>query len=103
MALRTAVIALLDSLPRPDPKALHTLGEAMTRADQTAYATFVDLVNAWLSNRLNGGRADPARLLRMADAWDSFNRAASDADTYNLDKKPLVFSTFGLLADAAYG
>jgi DNA polymerase-3 subunit delta' len=45
----------------------------------------------------------PSRLARLAEAWDSFNRAARDADTYNLDKKPLVFGVFGLLADAARG
>jgi DNA polymerase-3 subunit delta' len=41
--------------------------------------------------------------VRVAESWDTFNRAARDADTYNLDKKPLVFSTFGLLADTARG
>ncbi|MPZ59475.1 MAG: DNA polymerase III subunit delta' [Rhizobiales bacterium] len=103
MALRRNVAALLDSLPQPDPRALHSLGEALTRADQRTFEAFVDLVNAWLSERLRRGRPDPGRLARVADAWDTFNRAARDADTYNLDKKPLLFSVFGLLADTARG
>ena len=103
MALRHSVTALLDSLPRADPRALHALGEALGRADQQRYEAFVDLVNAWLSDRLRSGRPDSARLARVAEVWDSFNRAARDAGTYNLDKKPLVFSVFGLLADAARG
>jgi DNA polymerase-3 subunit delta' len=103
MALRRAVAALLDSLPRADPRAMHALGEALTRADQRNFAAFVDMINAWLSGRLRAGRPDPGRLVRIAEAWDTFNRAARDADTYNLDKKPLVFSTFGLLADTARG
>ena len=37
---------------------------------------------------------------RLADAWDKVNQAARDADTYNLDRKPLVFSVFGWLAEA---
>jgi DNA polymerase-3 subunit delta' len=103
MALRCAVVALLDSLPRADPRAMHALGEALTRADQRNFAAFVDMINVWLSERLRAGRSDPRRLVRIAEAWDTFNRAARDADTYNLDKKPLVFSTFGLLADTARG
>jgi len=103
MALRQTVAALLDSLPKPDPRALHSLGEALGKADQGGYQTFVDMVNAWLSERLRNGEQQPAHLVRYAEAWDSFNAAARDADTYNLDKKPLVFSTFGLLADTARG
>ena len=103
MALRRSVATLLDSLPQPDPRGLHALGEALGRADQRTYQAFVDLVNGWLSERLRSGRPDSARLLRVAEAWDAFNRAARDADTYNLDKKPLVFGVFGLLADAARG
>jgi DNA polymerase-3 subunit delta' len=103
MALRRAVAAVLDSLPRPDPRALHALGETLGKVDQLGFEAFVDMVNGWLSERLKGGGADSARLNRVAEAWDSFNRAARDADTYNLDKKPLVFGVFGLLADTARG
>jgi DNA polymerase-3 subunit delta' len=103
MALRRDVAALLGSLPRPDPRAMHALGEALGRADQRAFADFVDMINGWLSDRLRHGRPETGRLIRVADAWDAFNQAARDAETYNLDKKPLVFSTFGLLADTARG
>jgi DNA polymerase-3 subunit delta' len=41
--------------------------------------------------------------VRMAEAWETINRAARDADTYNLERKPLVFNVFGLLAEAARG
>jgi DNA polymerase-3 subunit delta' len=103
MALRRSVAALLDSLPRPDPRELHALGEALGKADQNGFETFVDMVNGWLSDRLKTGSLDSARLNRVAEVWEGFNRAARDADTYNLDKKPLVFGVFGLLADAAHG
>ena len=36
-------------------------------------------------------------------ATGSFNRAADDVQTYNLERKPLVFTAFGLLAEAARG
>jgi len=37
----------------------------------------------------------------MAQAWERINQAASDADEYNLERKPLVFRVFGELAEAA--
>jgi DNA polymerase-3 subunit delta' len=103
-ALRRNVAALLDRLPQTDPNALHGLGEALGRStDQASFAAFVDEVNRWLSSRLRSGSAETARLARYAEAWDSINAAARDTDTYNLDRKPLVFAVFGRLADAARG
>ena len=36
-------------------------------------------------------------------AWERINAAARDAETYNLERKPLVFGVFGLLAEATRG
>jgi DNA polymerase-3 subunit delta' len=44
-----------------------------------------------------------ARLARIADLWERLNRSARDVETYNLERKPLVFAVFNLLADAARG
>jgi DNA polymerase-3 subunit delta' len=38
-----------------------------------------------------------------ADLWDRLNRSARDVETYNLERKPLVFTIFGLLAEASRG
>ena len=46
---------------------------------------------------------DPARLARVAEAWASLDRMSGEVRTYNLDRKPLVFSVFGLLAEVARG
>ena len=40
------------------------------------------------------------RLARLAEVWEKIVRAARDTETYNLERKPLVFSVFGWLADA---
>ena len=100
LALRQRVTALLDGLPQTDPSALHALGEALSGADQRTFAAFVDLVNAWLSNRLRGS-PDRARFARAAEAWERINRSARDVEVYNLERKPLVFAVFGALAEAA--
>jgi DNA polymerase-3 subunit delta' len=99
---RTA--ALLATLPRVDPRELHALGDALGGSDRVALAAFIDSVDRWVSERL---RADDAnananlpRLARLAEVWEKINRAARDTAEYNLERKPLVFSVFGLLAEA---
>jgi DNA polymerase-3 subunit delta' len=42
-------------------------------------------------------------LARLAEASERINAAARDAEMYNLERKPLVFSIFGLLAEATHG
>ncbi len=44
--------------------------------------------------------ANLPRLARLAEVWEKINRAARDTEAYNLERKPLVFSVFGLLAEA---
>ena len=40
------------------------------------------------------------RLARLAEVWEKIVRAARDTESYNLERKPLVFSVFGMLAEA---
>jgi DNA polymerase-3 subunit delta' len=103
LALRKRVLGLLETLPAVDPRALHALGDAMGGTEPTTLATFLDTVNAWLSARLARGLPEPARMARVAAAWDKINRAARDVEMYNLERKPYVFSVFGWLAEAARG
>ena len=99
---RTA--ALLATLPRVDPRELHALGDALGGSDRVALAAFIDGVDRWVSERLRADGADAnanlARLARLAEVWEKINRAARDVEAYNLERKPLVFSVFGLLAEA---
>jgi len=71
--------------------------------DPVTLASFVDTVNAWLSARLASGEPDPARLARVAEVWERVNRSARDVETFNLERKPLVFNVFGWLAEASRG
>ena len=97
---RTA--ALLASLPRVDPRELHALGDALGGSDKVALATFIDSIERWLAARLRteNPRADLPRLARLAEVWEKIGRAARDTAEYNLERKPLVFSVFGMLAEA---
>jgi DNA polymerase-3 subunit delta' len=100
LALRQRVSQMLDRLPETDPLALHALGDAMAGVDPQPLATFVDTVNAWLSAQLNV-QQDTGRMARVAEAWDKVNLAAREAQEFNLERKPLVFSVFAVLAETA--
>ncbi len=102
LALRDKVNDMLERLPATDPRALHALGDSLERGDDAMFAIFIGTAQGWLSGRLERG-GEPGRLARVAEAWDRLNRAARDTEIYNLERKPLVFNVFGLLAEAARG
>jgi DNA polymerase III subunit delta' len=106
LALRQRALDELDRLPALNATSLHALGDALAGSDPQPLAAFVDTVNVWLSRRLDPTAADDRqlpKLERLAEAWERINTAARDAETYNLERKPLVFSVFGLLAEATRG
>jgi DNA polymerase-3 subunit delta' len=96
--------ALLANLPRLDPRELHALSDALGTSDRAALAAFVDSVERWVGERLRHdvGRGDASlpRLAQLAEVWEKISRAARDTESYNLERKPLVFSVFGMLAEA---
>ena len=101
LALRQRVLDLFAQLPEPDPRALHALGDALGGNEPQTLAAFMELVNDWLSARLSIGTPAMPEMARTAEIWEKVNSAARDVGTYNLERKPLVFTVFGLLADAA--
>jgi DNA polymerase-3 subunit delta' len=101
LGLQERTVQLLKSLPNVDPKALHALGDALAGTDRTTLATFVDTVERWLIERLgDGSNANLASLARVSEVWEKVLRDARDTQEYNLERKPLVFSVFGMLAEA---
>ena len=101
LALRQRVLDLFAQLPDPDPRALHALGDALSGSEPQTLAAFVDMVNGWLSAQLKTTTQAPARMAKTARTFEQVNRAARDVETYNLERKPLVFTIFGLLAETA--
>ncbi len=101
LVLRQRVLDLLTQLPNPDPRALHALGDSLSGSEPQTLAAFMDLVDGWLAARLNGATQALPQMARLARTWEQVNRAAAEVETYNLERKPLVFSVFGALAEAA--
>src|SRR5229473_2915167 len=100
LALREKVAELLSALPSTDPRALHALGDELDR-DRGLLDVFVSAVRDWLSGRLDTEVGNLTRLARTADLWERLSRSARDVEVYNLERKPFVFTIFGLLAEAS--
>jgi DNA polymerase-3 subunit delta' len=102
LKLQQRTAALLATLPKVDPRELHALGDALGTSDRVALAAFIDGIDRWISEKLRA--EDPnvnlRRLARLAEVWEKIVRAARDTQDYNLERKPLVFSVFGMLAEA---
>jgi DNA polymerase-3 subunit delta' len=102
LRLQQKTAALLASLPQVDPRELHALGDALGLSDRVALAAFIDGVDRWIGEKMRAGDANAnlPRLARLAEVWEKIVRAARDTEAYNLERKPLVFSVFSLLAEA---
>jgi DNA polymerase-3 subunit delta' len=101
LSLLQTINALLARLPEVDPRALHALGDALAGNDAGPLATFVDAVSDWLTARLHAGQESLPRLAQVAQVWEKVAAAARDVEAYNLERKPLVFNVFGMLAETA--
>jgi DNA polymerase-3 subunit delta' len=104
LKLQQRTAALLATLPRVDPRELHALGDALGSSDRVALAAFVDSIDLWVAERLRAPNLDAnanlPRLARLAEVWEKIARAARDTQDYNLERKPLVFAVFAMLAEA---
>jgi DNA polymerase III subunit delta' len=101
LAVRDRMIELLGGLPQIDPQALHALGDTLGRSDDTVFNTFVETIQDWLSDQLRVRDPQAGRLAPVAEVWEKLDRAVRDVEVFNLDRKPMVFAVFGLLAEAA--
>ena len=103
LALRQRALGELDRLPPSTPARYMrsaTRSPALTSSRSPPSST---LLMTGCPSALDDGRSDLGRLAQLAGAWERINQAAQDAAEYNLERKPLVFSVFGLLAEATGG
>lgn len=103
IGLQQRTEAMLDLLPKLDPLALHGLADSLAGNDKAKLFAFTDAIDRWMSAQLRRGDADAnlARLARLSEVWDKINAASRETLEYNLERKPLVFTVFGMLAKAA--
>lgn len=94
---------LVASLPDIDTEALHGFADfASANGSDDAWTLFYDLVSEHLHARLRAEAASGGqRLVRWSEVWEKTNRAVSDADALNLDRKQVILSVFRQMAHTA--
>lgn len=102
LGMHQRTLDLLNTLPRVDARALHMLGDALPLNDRVSLRAFIDTIDRWLAGHLRSpdAAADLPRLARLSEVWEKINGAARETESFNLERKPLVFSVFGMLAEA---
>jgi DNA polymerase-3 subunit delta' len=98
LEVRNLTAELLARLPATDGMSLHTLGERIQR--EQGLSIFAETVGDWLAAAATDRAKPPARLARFAETWEKVRRAAVETEVHNLDRKPLVFQVFSMLAEA---
>ncbi|KQP04694.1 DNA polymerase III subunit delta' [Methylobacterium sp. Leaf93] len=93
---------LLSRLDHPDWRRILALAEKLSGRDADEhFAASLDTVFRFVSSELDRRRHEPpARLAALVEVCDKIARAAREAATYNLDRRPLILSLFGDLAGA---
>ena len=99
LEVRSLTTDLLARLPTIDGEDLHTLGDRIRRNEELTI--FAETVGDWLAAAATDTAQPPARLARLATAWEKVRRATVEAEVFNLDRKPLVFQVFSTLAEAS--
>ncbi len=102
LGIVTNTRSLLENLPRLDLKRVLALAETIARrGSEDSFRLTLDTAFAWVSADIEArAGAGPARLAPLVEVCENAARAAREAETFNLDKRPLVLSLFGDLAEA---
>jgi len=98
LEVRELTEKLLARLPQTDGEGMQKLGDSL-RTD-AGFFTFAETVEDWLAAAATKMTDSPIRLARFAETWENVHRAAIETDAYGLDRKPLVFQVFFMLAEA---
>ena len=100
-AFRAKIQALFEALPVIDEKLALQIAEETMKRDGVAFEHFVETTEAYLSAAINRRlSAAPEKLIRFAQAYETFAAGRREADIYNLDRRPLVLAAIAELADA---
>lgn len=102
LALIDELAGLLGALPTPSAARVLSLAEKVgDRRNVDEFPIVLDTVLRWLSARLDALLpAPPARLAPLAEVCEKLTEAARAVETYNLDRRAFILSTFGDLAEA---
>lgn len=102
VALVDELTAILDGLPHLAIPRLLALAERLADRRRTEdFPLALDTVLRWLAARVDAAQAlGAARLAPLAEVCENLTEAAREVETYNLDRRAFIVTTFGDLADA---
>lgn len=102
IALIHRVRDMLERLPETRPETLLRLAEDVSGRDtMPEFEAMMDTFNEWAAARVRAHAGQGARRLApLVEVWEKNNRAAREAEAFNLDRRPFVIAMFGDLADA---
>jgi DNA polymerase-3 subunit delta' len=102
LEIHDAFRAIVDAFPTIDRAALHKLGDRAGggRRGDPALGLLADLARGWLSERVRAGGSDPARLYRLAEAWEAVGAVVAETETLNLDRKQAAITIVRSLAES---
>lgn len=94
--------ALLSALPDLDLKRVLALAETVSRrGSEDSLRVMLDTAFGWVGQGLRARAGEgAARLAPLVEVCEKVSQSAREAEIYNLDKRPVVISLFGDLADA---
>ncbi|MGU3494182.1 DNA polymerase III subunit delta' [Xanthobacteraceae bacterium A53D] len=101
MEVRAATLRALEQLPDPRMEELHALGARLQGDRGDGLDLFLEAVSDFIAAEATSGNAQGRRLVRLGEVWENVQRSGAAADTYNLDRKALVFRIFSELAEAS--
>ena len=94
--------AILAGLPRPDPRVVARLAEAVGgRAGDEAYRTFHRDLYDWLVTYARDVEPGSRRVEEIGGLWDRIRDAARETDELNLDRKLHILSLIAEIAATA--
>lgn len=95
-------LSLLRALPHLDLKRVLALAETVSkRGSEDSLRVALETAFGWVGQELRTGAGKgAASLAPLVEVCEKVSQSARDAETYNLDKRPVVISLFGDLADA---
>jgi len=119
LELYSDLLRLLETLPRLDVAALHTLAAKLGRAGgDSAFHTFGDLLLGWLGRlilsaskgelgqegaetRLNDRLSSATTLASWLEVWDKITHLLARTDAINMDRRQMIIQIFLALEKAA--
>jgi DNA polymerase III subunit delta' len=100
--ISTLIDSIIADLPRPDPRAVARLGDAIGgRSANEAYQAFHRELCDWLAAYARDFAPPSLQVERIGELWDRIRAAERETETLNLDRKLHILALFAEIAATA--